>query len=142
MHVVPSLVFSGDCEEAFLFYANALQANLSEINRYSSMPADPAMPLPTDIAHQVMHVSLSKNGKMILMGADIMPGCDVELILGTNLEICLMPESKTESDRLFTALSQWGEVIMPMEDQFWGDYYGACKDKYGIGWMINCTTKK
>jgi PhnB protein len=30
---------------------------------------------------------------------------------------------------------------MPMEDQFWGDYFGACKDKYGIGWMINCPWK-
>jgi uncharacterized glyoxalase superfamily protein PhnB len=23
----------------------------------------------------------------------------------------------------------------------WGDYYGRCKDKYGVQWMFNCRVK-
>jgi len=26
---------------------------------------------------------------------------------------------------------------MPMEDMFWGDYFGSFEDKFGIRWMIN-----
>jgi PhnB protein len=52
-----------------------------------------------------------------------------------------MPKDKAESDRLFAALSAGGEVTMPMEDQFWGDYFGACIDKYGNRRMINCPGK-
>jgi PhnB protein len=64
-----------------------------------------------------------------------------EYIVGNNVEICIMPKDKAESDRLFAALSAGGEVAMPMEDQFWGDYFGACVDKYGNRWMINCPGK-
>lgn len=30
---------------------------------------------------------------------------------------------------------------MPMADQFWGDYFGACVDRFGIRWMVNCSAK-
>jgi PhnB protein len=56
---------------------------------------------------------------------------------GNNNYISLHPESKEEADRLFKKLSAGGEVEMPMEDQFWGDYYGSFVDKFGIGWMVN-----
>jgi len=38
---------------------------------------------------------------------------------------------------LFEALSAGGEVEQAMQDMFWGDYYGAFADKFGIHWMIN-----
>jgi PhnB protein len=26
---------------------------------------------------------------------------------------------------------------MPLEKQMWGDQFGMCIDRYGIGWMVN-----
>jgi PhnB protein len=26
---------------------------------------------------------------------------------------------------------------MPLEKQMWGDEFGMCVDKFGIGWMVN-----
>ena len=26
---------------------------------------------------------------------------------------------------------------MPMDDTFWGDYFGMCTDQFGINWMIS-----
>lgn len=142
MQLITNLNFNGQCEEAFTFYAQALQAKIDGFSRYKEMPADPAMPIPADMADKIMHVSLSKNGQLILMGADaVCTDFSPEFVVGTNVEICIMPDDKAESDRIFTALCAGGEVVMPMEDQFWGDYFGACKDKYGIGWMINCPWK-
>ncbi len=30
---------------------------------------------------------------------------------------------------------------MPLEDMFWGAYYGSLTDKFGVKWMVNCTAK-
>jgi PhnB protein len=56
---------------------------------------------------------------------------------GNTLYISLHPDSREEADRLFKGLSEGGTVEMPMEDQFWGDYFGSFVDKFGIGWMVN-----
>jgi PhnB protein len=26
---------------------------------------------------------------------------------------------------------------MPLEETFWGAYFGMCEDKFGVNWMIN-----
>jgi PhnB protein len=56
---------------------------------------------------------------------------------GNSNYISVFTESRAEADRLFNALSEGGEVEMPMEDQFWGDYFGSFRDRFGIYWMIN-----
>jgi len=43
-------------------------------------------------------------------------------------------------DRLFSALSAKGVIEAPLQDQFWGDYFGSFVDKFGIHWMINYNT--
>lgn len=42
-----------------------------------------------------------------------------------------------EADRIFNALSEGGDVEMPIADQAWGDYYGSLKDRFGVMWMVN-----
>ena len=103
------------------------------------MPADPSSPIDPKYAEQLMHASLTKDGKMILMWADVLPMMDPNYSVGNNMEITIMLTDKEETDRVFAAMSAGWKVGMPMEDQFWGDYFGSCKDKYGIGWMILCS---
>ena len=45
---------------------------------------------------------------------------------------------REESDDLFGKLAKGGTVSMPMQDMFWGSYFGSCTDKFGINWQINC----
>ena len=33
-------------------------------------------------------------------------------------------------------------VEMPLQDMFWGDYFGSLVDKFGVQWMVNCSEKK
>jgi PhnB protein len=47
----------------------------------------------------------------------------------------------TGADALFAALSAGGKVEEPLREQFWGDYFGSLVDRYGVQWMINCTSK-
>lgn len=68
------------------------------------------------------------------MGSDV-PGNILKQ--GTNVYISLHPDSREQADEIFSKLSVNGEIEMPMEDQFWGDYFGSFKDQFGICWMIN-----
>jgi PhnB protein len=30
---------------------------------------------------------------------------------------------------------------MPLQEMFWGAYWGSLTDKFGVHWMLNCTAK-
>ena len=128
----PYLNFDGTCEEAFRFYKIVFGGEfLGDIHKMKDIPG---MDIPEEAKNRVMHVALPV-GNDLLMGSDVFPG--QPFVQGNNNYISLFPESREEADRLFGALSEGGEVEMPMADQFWGDYFGSLKDKFGICWMIN-----
>lgn len=133
----PYLNFDGKTEEAFNFYKSVFGGEfMGEVSRLKDVPG---MQIPEEAKERVIHVALPI-GNDVLMGSDIMPG--QPFTVGNNNYISVFPDSREEADRLFAALSEGGEVEMPMEDEFWGDYYGSLKDKYGVCWMINYHTQK
>lgn len=128
----PYLNFDGTCEEAFNFYKSVFGGEfLGGVYKMKDMQG---MEVPEEAKERVMHVSLPVGGDM-LMGSDTMPG--QPFTAGNNNYISIFPESREEADQLFAALSEGGDVEMPMEDQFWGDYFGSLKDKFGVYWMVN-----
>ncbi|MGH2642803.1 MAG: VOC family protein [Chitinophagaceae bacterium] len=138
--VNPYLNFDGKAEEAFNFYKSVFGGEFmgTGIMHIKDMPDMPNMPnLPEEEKNRVMHVSLPLGNGQVLMASDIMPSMGHKLNVGNNNYICLSTESREESDKLFNALSKEGVVEMPLQDQFWGDYYGSFKDKYGVCWMIS-----
>ena len=128
------LTFDGNCREAFEFYRSVFGGEFSVIQTFADGPPD--MPLPDEIRDQIMHVSLPV-GANVLMGSDKGPGFRAELVVGNNFSISIAGQSREHCDEVFAKLSAGGKVTMPMQDQFWGSYYGMCKDKFGINWMID-----
>ena len=70
------------------------------------------------------------------MGSDVPRGMGT-VTAGNNCYVCLSPDSLGEAKRVFDGLSGGGEVEMPFDKQFWGDYFGSFTDKYGIRWMVD-----
>ena len=140
MKLNPYLNFDGNCEEAFNFYKKVFQTEINQfgIMRFGDLPPSEEMPpLSDDLKNRVMHVGIDL-GSQTLMGGDTMPGfSNRPFQIGDNNYVSIHPDSKEEADRLFRELSEGGEVEMPMEDQFWGDYFGSLRDKFGTSWMIN-----
>lgn len=139
MKLNPYLNFDGQCEEAFNFYKKVFKTEFTEFGmmKFGDMPPQEGMPeLPEEMKNRVMHVGI-KVGEQTIMGGDYMPGMGKPFQKGTNNYISIHPDSREEADRLFAELSEGGEVEMPMEDQFWGDYYGSFIDQFGTPWMIN-----
>lgn len=133
------LNFMGKTEEAFEFYRSIFGGEFEGgINRMKDVPGAALGP---GEENAVMHVAL-KIGNDVLMGTDMLKSMGHVFTPGNNVSISLHPDSKEEADRLFNALSGGGSVDMPIQDMFWGDYFGACADKYGVRWMINYTYPK
>ncbi|WP_447951097.1 VOC family protein [Chryseobacterium koreense] len=140
MKLNPYLNFDGTCEEAFNFYSKVFQTGFNQfgIMRFGDVPGSEEMPpIPEEFHHRVMHVGINL-GNQTLMGSDIMPGFgNRPFQIGDNNYVSIHPDSREEADRLFNELSAGGEVEMPMQDQFWGDYFGSFRDRFGTSWMIN-----
>lgn len=133
----PYLNFNGNTEEAFNFYKAAFGGEFTAVMRYKDTEGCEKM--PEEEQNMLMHISLPI-GSTILMGTD-MPKSMEQVTFGTNSSLCVSVESREEADRIFKALSQGGKVTMPMEDMFWGDYFGSFFDKYGVQWMISFDTR-
>jgi len=136
------LNFARETEQAFSFYQSVFGGKPGQIMRFSDMPPQEGMPqLPEEDKHLIMHTDLTISGGHMLMGSDAPESMGFKINKGNNMHINLAIDTRAESDRLFKALSEGGEVTMPMEEQFWGDYFGSCTDKFGVHWMINCPEK-
>lgn len=134
------LNFTSSTEEAFQFYKTVFNpAYELQIMRYGDVPDDGSgQQLPEEVKNLVMHTMLPiLDNSHILMGSDVPAFTGTKVVEGNNVNIMLMPDTREEADRLFEALSAGGEVEQAMQDMFWGDYYGAFADKFGIHWMIN-----
>ena len=135
------LNFKNQTEEAFNFYKTVFGGEfIGGIHRFSDIPPSEGQPpIPEADKHLVMHVELAILGGHKLMGTDAPESMGFNIVSGNNVYINLEPDTKTEADRLFKAFSTNGTIQMPMQDMFWGAYYGCCTDRFGIQWMINVT---
>jgi PhnB protein len=137
------LNFQDKTEAAFNYYKEVFQTEFNEpIQRFKDLPLGPEQkPLPETVQELVLHVSLKILGGHILMGSDAPGQFGFNIQHGNSQYICLSPDSKEETDRLFEALSKDGKVTQPMQTMFWGAYYGTCTDKFGVQWMFNYNPK-
>lgn len=138
------LNFARNTEEAFLFYKNVFKTEFNgDIMRFGDIPpADGMPPLAEEDKDLVMHVELPITGGHLLQGTDAPESMGFKMNFGNNVYICLQPDTRKETERLFNELSRNGKTTMELQDMFWGDYYGSCTDKYGVQWMFNCSEKK
>lgn len=128
----PYLNFNGNTEEAFNHYKAIFGGEFITVMRFRDTPGCENMP-EVEQDH-IMHIALPLKGN-ILMGTDIPKSMD-QAIFGTNISLSVNMESRGEADRVYNALAEGGKAVMPMQDMFWGDYYGMLVDKFGVQWMI------
>ncbi|MCW5859217.1 MAG: VOC family protein [Caldilineales bacterium] len=136
------LNFPRSTEEAFMFYRSVFGGDFEgSIMRFRDIPADPNSPPMAEADKDlVMHVMLPILGGHILMGTDAPESMGFTVTPGNNTYINLEPDTRAETDRLFEALAEGGEVEMVLQDMFWGGYYGSLTDRFGIQWMFNCAS--
>jgi PhnB protein len=137
------LNFAGQTEEAFTFYRQVFGTEFTgPISRFSEVPPQEGQPSLSEAdGNLVMHVALPILDGHLLMGTDAPQSMGFKVHQGNNVYIMLEPDTRTETDRLFEALADGGKVEMPLQEMFWGDYYGSLRDRFGVQWMFDCTSK-
>ena len=135
MKLNPYLNFDGNAEEAVNFYKNALDGELVMLSRFGESP----IPSGEDEKQKIMHARIIFGGDNIIMISDTLKGSPFSTNGNIQLSIGLDDEAKT--NEIFNKLSEGGKVVMPVAKQFWGDIFGMLQDKFGVNWMLNCTTK-
>jgi PhnB protein len=134
--LVPYLNFMGNTEEAMNFYKSVFGGEFITFQRFSDVPGA-ADHLPDNEKNMMMHVALKINETITLMATDLLASEGHKLNSGNQISLSLNAESKEEADKIFNGLSVGGIVEMPIQDTFWGAYFGMWQDKYGIKWMVN-----
>ena len=137
------LIFNRSSEEAFNFYKSAFGTEfVGDIMRHGDVSAhDGQSELSDDDKQLIMNIQLPILGGHMLMASDMPDSMGMTLNQGNNVSICLDPDTRAEADALFAALSAGGTVQDSMQEMFWGDYYGSLVDRFGINWLINCTSR-
>jgi PhnB protein len=125
----PYITFDGNAREALEFYRDALGGDLT-VNTYGEY-GDPH----AAGADKLMHGMLETRAGFALMCADNAPGMPHQA--GNNISISLSGEDGDELRGYWEKLTEGGTVTVPLEKQMWGDEFGMCVDRFGIGWMVN-----
>jgi PhnB protein len=138
------LNFPRTTEAAFNFYKEIFGGEFEGgVNRFSDIPPQEGVPpIAEEDRDLVMHVALPILGGHVLMGTDAPESMGFIVNQGNNVYINLEPDTRSETQRLFNALSEGGKVEQELQEMFWGDYYGSCVDKFGTLWMFNCASKE
>jgi PhnB protein len=127
----PYLSFRDNARQAMEFYQQVFGGNLrlSTFGEFGN--PDPA------VADQVMHAMLETDRGFTLMASDTPP--EMEYSPGNNISISLSGDN-ADADELrgyWKQLAEGGTISVPLEKQMWGDEFGMCVDRFGIGWMVN-----
>lgn len=145
--LTPYLSFDGKTREAFAFYASALGASIKAMMSYADMPAMPAGQAdpgagqagcgdgPPPGGDGIMHGCLVLPGGAMLFAGDTPPGMPFEGSKGVML--ALQYDSVDQAATAFHALSQGGQVTMPLGPTFWARSFGMLTDRFGISWAVN-----
>lgn len=130
----PYLNFPGTSEEAINSYKSIFGGEIVMIMRFRDMPEDST---PEEDKDKICHISLKLPNGVILMATDTLESAGHKWIPGNNFYLCINVESIAEADRIFSELSAGGKVEMPMDNMFWGEYFGIVIDKFSTQWMIS-----
>jgi PhnB protein len=132
MKIAPYLSFDGQCAEAFTFYESVLKTKIEFKMTYGESPM--AEKMGPDSKHRIMRIAIRAGG-FELLGADAPKGMYSK---PQGLTISISVDTETEAERIFSALSQGGKVMMPIQETFWAKRFGMAVDRFGIPWMVGC----
>lgn len=120
--------FAGKCAEAFRFYEQQLGGTIRMMMTHGQSP-DPSTVHP-EWKDLVLHARMSLGGTE-LMGADIPHAEPMR-----SAYLSLLVDSDAEAERVFAALSDGGQVMMPIAETFFATRFGQLRDRFGLNWMI------
>ncbi len=132
MPVEPYLNFDGRCEEAIEFYKKALGAEVAMLMRVSDSQEQPPAGIVPGTENKIMHASLRIGDATIMLSDGYCKGSQTF----SGITLSLTVPNEAAADRAFNALSDGGNIHMPLSKTFFSPRFGMVADRFGVPWMI------
>jgi PhnB protein len=131
--------FNGNAEAAFTFYKSIFGGDFTMITYFKDL-VSAEFPVAEVDANKIMRIALPI-GNNILIANDIPESMGRTNENENRSKISISASSRQEADRLFSELSEGGNIEESMGQSPWGSYYGVFRDKYGIEWTVEFDPK-
>ena len=135
MLLQPYLTLNGTCRQAFEHYQKALGGKIEMMQTFGESPGSESV--PPDYQDKIMHVRMVV-GDQVLMGSDAPPGHQKPM---GGFAMSIQADDAVQAEKMFAALSEGGNVTMPLQETFWAPKFGMFEDKFGVAWMVNLPHK-
>jgi PhnB protein len=138
MNVQTTLNFYGRTEEAVAFYGRTIEAETRFLMRFRDCP-DRSLLRP-GLEEKIFHATF-RIGSTEIMASDC--GCEKPPPQTTfaGFSLLLRVETPEKAERFFAALSEGGQVQIPLVKTFFAERYGIVIDRFGISWKIMVASK-
>lgn len=130
--VSPYLFFEGRCEEALEFYQKAIDAKLMFKMHYKDSPDQSGCPTGSGAGDKVMHMTMQVGQTLVLASDGRCSGKTDFNGFGLSLTVA----DVASSEKYFKALSEGGQVQMPLTKTFFSPSFGMVADRFGVMWMV------
>jgi predicted 3-demethylubiquinone-9 3-methyltransferase (glyoxalase superfamily) len=125
--ITPFLTFSGQAEEAMMFYTSLFdQSEVLSLVRYG--------PNEGGVEGSVMHATFTIAGQTLMC---IDSSVAHAWTFTPAISLFVTCRTEEEIDRLFASLSQDGKVFMPLATYPFSEKFAWVSDRYGVSWQLS-----
>jgi PhnB protein len=138
MNVETTLNFYGRTEEAVSFYCQTIEAEILFLKRFRELP-DPSQFKP-GMEEKIFHATFLI-GSTRIMASDC--GCErpPPQTPFAGFAFALRVETLEKAERFFAALSEGGQVQLPLVKTIFAEKYGIVVDRFGVSWKVMTESK-
>jgi len=138
MDAQTTLNFFGRTEEAVKFYGQAIDAETLFLMRFRDRPDHAALKPGTE--DKIFHATF-RIGTTEIMASDC--GCEQPARERSfaDFSLAIRVETPGKAERFFAALSDGGQIEIPLLKTFFAERYGIVVDRFGVSWKIMVESK-
>jgi predicted 3-demethylubiquinone-9 3-methyltransferase (glyoxalase superfamily) len=126
--IVPCIWLDDQAESAAAFYVRTFPGGrITAMSRYPDADDNPG----GQPRGSVLAVEFEVGGRrfVALNGGPV-------FVLNPSISFFVNVDRASDADRLFAALADGGEALMPLDAYPWSERYGWVKDRYGVSWQV------
>lgn len=128
------LNFENNTEEVAAFYEKCFGIKAEGMMKYKDMPPSEDFEVSPSDMEKVMYVTLNFGSGSVMM-SDLPSGYE-GVVQGNNMTITITFDDADKLEKVFEAMSEGGEVTMPLGETFFSKRYGELTDKFGVHWAL------